>query len=292
MMKPDRHSLYHFRPTLVLLLWLLAACGALTPAPTPTPEPTPTPPPTPTPEWMKAGWTLVWQDEFDGTEIDSTYWTHETGGNGWGNAEWEYYTNLPTNSFIEDGKLVIQALKEDYGGRPYTSARLITRDKLEVEYGRVEARIQLPFGQGIWPAFWMLGNNIFRKAWPTAGEIDIMEYIGREPNTVYGTVHGPGYSGGNGIGDSINLGKPVADDFHVFAIEWEPEEIRWYVDEVLYHTVTPTDLPDGATWVFDHPFYLLLNVAVGGRWPGYPDDTTTFPQQMLVDYVRVYAPAE
>ena len=164
---------------------------------------------------MKTGWTLVWQDEFDGPEINLEYWSHETGGGGWGNAEWENYTDLPVNSFIEDGKLVIQALKELSGGRPYSSARLITREKVEVEYGRVEARIQVPFGQGIWPAFWMLGNNIFRKAWPTAGEIDIMEHIGREPNTVYATVHGPGYSGGNGIGDSIDLAKPVANDVYI-----------------------------------------------------------------------------
>jgi beta-glucanase (GH16 family) len=170
---------------------------------------------------------LVWQDEFDGPEINMEYWTHELGGNGWGNAEWEYYTNAATNSFIEEGKLVIQALEEDVGGRPYSSARLITRDKVEVEYGRVEARIKLPYGQGIWPAFWMLGNDIFRKAWPTAGEIDIMEHIGREPDTIYATVHGPGYSGGDGIGDWIVLDEPAADDFHVFAIEWEPAEIRW-----------------------------------------------------------------
>jgi beta-glucanase (GH16 family) len=141
-----------------LALLALAACNTFAPPPTPTPEPTPTPIPTPTPEWLKEGWTLVWQDEFDGPEINTDYWTHETGGNGWGNAEWEYYTDLPTNSFIEDGKLVIQALEEDMGGRPYTSARLITREKVEVEYGRVEARIQVPYGQGIWPAFWMLAG--------------------------------------------------------------------------------------------------------------------------------------
>lgn len=275
---------------LALSALLLAACNTLAPQPTPTAEPTPTAVPTPTPEWAKQGWTLVWHDEFEAPEINADYWTHEIGGGGWGNAEWEYYTDLPTNSFIEDGRLVIQALEELTGGRPYSSARLITRDKVEVEYGRVEARIQLPYGQGIWPAFWMLGNDIFRKAWPTAGEIDIMEHIGREPNIVYGTVHGPGYAGGNGISASYDLGRPAADDFHVFAIEWEPEEIRWYIDDVQYHTVTPDDVP--GDWVYDHPFYLLLNVAVGGRWPGYPDETTTFPQRMLVEYVRVYAPAD
>lgn len=280
--------------SLTLIIVMLAACDTLAPQPTATPEPTPTATavPTPTPEWHKEGWTLVWQDEFEGPEINTDYWSHETGGGGWGNAEWENYTDLPANSFIEDGKLVIQALKGLSGGRPYSSARLITRDKVEVEYGRVEARIQVPFGQGIWPAFWMLGNNIFQKAWPTAGEIDIMEHIGREPNTVYGTVHGPGYSGSAGISHPINLEEPVTNDFHLFAIEWELEEIRWYVDDVLYHTVTPADLPTDGEWVFDHPFYLLLNLAVGGRWPGYPDKTTTFPQRMLVDYVRIYSADE
>jgi beta-glucanase (GH16 family) len=274
---------------LIAAAGILVGCAGLTPAATPTPEPTPTAAPTATPEWARPGWTLVWQDEFDGPEINPAHWSYEYGGGGWGNSEWQYYTGDPTNSFIEDGQLVIQALEEDRGGRPYTSARIITRDKVEVTYGRIEARIQVPYGQGIWPAFWMLGADFMRKGWPDAGEIDIMEHIGREPTLVHGTVHGPGYAGGTeGLTASTDLGKPVADDFHVFAIEWEAEEIRWYVDDQLYHTVTPADLPAGTEWVYDHPFFLLLNLAVGGRWPGYPDDTTTFPQQMRVDYVRVY----
>jgi beta-glucanase (GH16 family) len=148
----------------------------------------------------------------------------------------------------------------------------------------------VPSGQGIWPAFWMLGNDIGAVSWPACGEIDIMENIGREPTTVHGTVHGPGYSGAAGIGAAYGLpdGAPFADDFHVFAIEWEPQAIRWYVDGALYHTLTPAALPAGARWAFDHPFFMLLNVAVGGNWPGNPDATTVFPQRMLVDYVRVY----
>ncbi len=171
-------------------------------------------------------------------------------------------------------------------GKSYTSARMITRDRFTQAYGRFEARIKVPYGQGIWPAFWMLGDNFFRKGWPNSGEIDIMEHIGRDPMIVYATVHGPGYAGGDGVGGSYSMGQPLSDDFHVYAIEWEPEEIRWYIDDINYFTLTPDDVP--CEFVYDHPFFMLLNVAVGGYWPGYPDDMTVFPQQMLVDYVRVY----
>ncbi len=272
----------------VLFTLALVACNTMNPSPPPSPTPTSTPVPSPTPPWVRQGWTLTWQDEFDGPQINTDFWTHETGGNGWGNAELQYYTNFPTNAFIEEGMLVIQALNENHRGKLYTSARLITRDKVEVMYGRVEARMRLPYGQGIWPAFWMLGANISDTGWPHNGEIDIMEMIGSEPNVVHGTVHGPGYAGADGIGRPYALPSTArfADDFHVFAIEWEPEEIRWYVDDVLYHTLTTADVP--GDWVYDHPFFLLLNLAVGGRWPGYPDDTTEFPQRLVVDYVRVY----
>jgi hypothetical protein len=151
----------------------------------------------------------------------------------------------------------------------------------------MEARIKVPFGQGIWPAFWMLGDNIGSVGWPSCGEIDIMEYIGREPQTVYGTIHGPGYSGGASVGGSTTTRTDVADTFHVFAIEWETNRIRWFMDGYNYFTATPASI-GGSTWVFDHPHFLIMNVAVGGNWPGYPDETTVFPQQMLVDYVRVY----
>ena len=243
-------------------------------------------------------WTLVWSDEFNGpngSPIDASKWVAETGGGGWGNNELEYYTSRPQNVYQQDGNLVIKVLEEKYTGsdgvtRNYTSARLKTLDKFEQAYGRFEARIKIPRGQGIWPAFWMLGNDIEKPGWPECGEIDIMENIGKEPALVHGTIHGPGYSGEHGIGAPYSLasGKPIADDFHVFAVEWEPNAIRFYVDKDLYATRTPADLPKGAKWIYDHPFFLLLNVAVGGGWPGSPDATSTFPQEMLVDYVRVY----
>lgn len=279
---------------LIFAAVLLAACATAPPEPTPTPQPTatPTPAPTPTPDWVRDGWTLVWQDEFDGDTINDAYWTHETGGSGWGNGEAQYYTDFDTNSFIEDGVLVIQALEERYIGKQYTSARINTRGKVEQQYGRIEARIKIPYGQGIWPAFWMLGNDLDTKSWPFVGEIDIMENIGSEPSTIHGTVHGPGYAGGDGIGMPVRLpgGERYADDFHIYAIEWEEDEIRWYMDDRMYFKLTPAAVP--GDWVFDHPFFILLNVAVGGAWPGYPDDTTTFPQRMEVDYVRIYEPAD
>lgn len=246
----------------------------------------------------RPGWTLVWSDEFEGSTLDPAKWDFDVGGHGWGNNESQYYTRRPENASVENGRLVIRALRETYTGpegitRPYTSARLVTRGKFSRAYGRFEALIRLPYGQGIWPAFWMLGDDIATVGWPACGEIDIMENIGREPSTVHGTIHGPGYAGSRGIGAAYWLpeGRRFADDFHLFAVEWEPEVIRWYVDDVLYQTRTPKDLPPGARWVFDHPFHLLLNVAVGGNWPGYPDETTVFPQVMLVEYVRVYARA-
>jgi len=243
-------------------------------------------------------WTLTWSDEFNGPEgaqVDASKWVMETGGNGWGNDELEYYTNRSQNSFQQDGNLVIKVLPEKYTGadgvtRSYTSARLKTLGKFDQTYGRFEARIKIPRGQGIWPAFWMLGTDIDKPGWPACGEIDIMENIGKEPATVHGTIHGPGYSGAQGIGSPYSTpdGKAVADDYHVFAVEWEPNAIRFYVDKDLFATRTPADLPKGAKWVYDHPFFLLLNVAVGGGWPGSPDATSPYPQEMLVDYVRVY----
>jgi uncharacterized protein (TIGR03437 family) len=247
-----------------------------------------------------AGWTLTWSDEFNepnGSGVNPQKWTMETGGGGWGNNELEYYTNRLQNAYLENGSLVIKAINETYTGpdgvrRNYTSARLKTQDKFAQAYGRFEARIKIPFGQGLWPAFWMLGSDIPQIGWPRCGEIDIMENIGKEPSTVHGTIHGPGYSGSAGIGAAYTLlnGERFADTYHIYAIEWQPELIRWYVDGTLYKTVTRNDLPGGATWVFNHPFFVLLNVAVGGSWPGNPEAGTVFPQTMLVDYVRVYQP--
>lgn len=251
-----------------------------------------------TPAAAPAGWTLVWGDEFngpDGSAVDSSKWAMETGGGGWGNQELEYYTARPQNAFLQGGNLVIKVLEEKYTGadgvtRNYTSTRLKTQGKFAQKYGRFEARIKIPRGQGIWPAFWMLGDNIDTVQWPECGEIDIMENIGKEPSIVHGTIHGPGYSGDKGIGSPYSLAGDgrFADDFHVYAVEWEPEAIRFYVDDHLYATRTPAELPKGTKWVYDHPFFILLNVAVGGPWPGSPDATSTFPQTMLVDYVRVY----
>jgi beta-glucanase (GH16 family) len=264
------------------IIFLLCACATAQ---------TSTPPP-------RAGRTLVWSDEFNapnGSPVDSSKWVLESGGNGWGNQELEYYTARPQNAFQQDGNLVIKVLEEKYTGpdgvtRNYTSARLKTQGKFAQKYGRFEARIKIPYGQGIWPAFWMLGDDIEKKGWPKCGEIDVMENIGKEPAMVHGTIHGPGYSGDKGIGAPFELpaGQRFADDFHVYAVEWEPKAIRFYVDDHLYTTRTPADLPRGAKWVYKHPFFILLNVAVGGGWPGNPDSSAVFPQTMLVDYVRVY----
>jgi beta-glucanase (GH16 family) len=278
-----------------LCVSLAAACGSDgTAGPAPAPSPSPSSP-------SAAGFTLVWSDEFDGPAgalVDATRWVAEVGGHGWGNQELEYYTDRATNAHLSgDGALVIEALREtftgDDGTREYTSARLKTERRFEQAYGRFEARLQLPRGQGLWPAFWMLGADIDAEGWPRCGEIDVMENIGREPGTVHGTIHGPGYSGAGGIGATFSLGGGAhfGDAYHVFALEWdrEPPALRWYVDDTLYATRTPADLPAGARWVYDHPFFLLLNVAVGGNWPGSPDSTTVFPQTMRADYVRVYA---
>lgn len=239
------------------------------------------------------GWTLVWADEFaqaDGTAPDSTKWGYDIGGAGWGNNELEYYTSRTNNVRIEGGKLVIEARAENYLGKKYTSARLLTKSKWSWTYGRVEARIKIPRGQGLWPAFWMLGANIDSVGWPACGEVDIMENIGSEPAIVHGTIHGPGYSGGKGIGGPGTLtGAALADGFHVFAIEWETNRLRWYVDGQQYFTAATNNLPKGTTWVFTRPQFLILNVAVGGNWPGNPNGSTPFPQRMTVDYVRVYA---
>ena len=248
---------------------------------------------------------LLWHDEFEGprgASFDRTKWTAETGGSGFGNQERQFYTTRPANVAL-DGKsnLVIAARREPastamrcwYGPCLYTSARLKTQGLFAQAFGRFEARIRIPRGQGIWPAFWMLGANTDTVGWPDGGEIDIMENVGREPDTVHGTIHGPGYSGAGGIGRPLKLTRGAfADDFHVHAVDWAPQELRWSVDGRQYNRLTPADLPPGAKWVFDHPHFLLLNLAVGGGWPGDPDASTRLPQRMLVDYVRVYGPAQ
>jgi beta-glucanase (GH16 family) len=245
------------------------------------------------------GWSLAWSDEFDGaagSPVDLAVWQPEVGGDGWGNQELQYYTNSSDNAALDGaGNLAImvrrtasQSRNRRFGGCPYTSARLITRDRVAFSYGLVQARIRLPEGRGIWPAFWMLGQDIDQVGWPQCGEIDVMENFGKDPTTVHGTVHGPGYAGADGITAAHDAGVRLADHFHLYSVHWEPERIRWYLDDQLYSTVTPDDL-QGKPWVFDHNFFLLLNVAVGGTVSVSPDPSATFPQTMLVDYIRVYA---
>lgn len=233
---------------------------------------------------------LVMQDEFNiAGAPDSSIWDYNigTGNNGWGNNELQYYTDRPENIVVENGMLKITAIKESFMGSGYTSARILTQGKFEKQYGRFEAKIQLPWGQGIWPAFWLLGDTSNAEVWPSIGEIDIMEYRGQNPTQVLGSVHGPGYSGGESISKNFNLTNDRFDTgFHIFGIEWGPDYINFYVDDVLYNQITPEDVP--GDWVFDHPFYIIMNVAVGGSFVGAPNAQTVFPQSMLVDYVRVY----
>lgn len=241
---------------------------------------------------------LIWSDEFNGPNgsmPDPAKWNVVVDGSGFGNRELEYYTDRTRNVHEADGNLVITARKENHAGKDgvphlYTSGRIETAGRFQMQYGRIEARIKLPKGQGIWPAFWMLGSDFKSAPWPDCGEIDIMENVGFEPSKIHGSLHGPGYSGGNPLSGVYALPNQarLSDDYHLFALEWEPKEIRFYIDDHLYETQTPSDVPPGKKWVFDHPFFIVLNVAVGGYWPGDPDQTTQFPATMHVDYVRVY----
>ena len=259
--------LYSMVLLLLLSAWL-AACGS-----TKIPE--------------LPGWKLLWHDEFDGDAINRDNWTFDIGGGGWGNGEAEYYTDRPENARIDDGMLVIEARQEKYEDSYYTSARLKTQGLQSFQYGRIEARIKVPSGDGLWPAFWMLGSSFDGTNWPDCGEIDIMEYVGREPDLIIGTLHGPGYSGALGVSQWNRQEYAIADDFHTYAIEWKPDQIDWYYDGEKYHTVTPDDL-SGRQWVFDQPFFIILNLAVGGTLGGPIGLDTVFPAQYYVDYVRVY----
>ena len=255
-------------------------------------------------------WVLVWSDEFDGpvgTPPNPNVWKYELGDGalngivGWGNSEFQYYTDSTENSFMDgDGNLVIRLQDADpaddlvcwYGPCEYTSARLLTQDRLDFEYGRIEARVLVPDGPGgLWPAFWMLGSNIPEVGWPQSGEIDIMEYVSRLPNEIFGTIHGPGYEGGASFGNIYNFGYPVANDYHTYAVEWMPDHIIWYVDDIQYHQAVPADVAP-REWVFNHPFFMLLNAAIGGNFGGAIAGNMTMPQDTLVDYVRVYQAAD
>lgn len=254
--------------------------------------------PTPTATPSPAGWTAVWIEDFNGpagAAPDPSKWTYDLGGMGWGNSELQNYTDRPSNVSLDGaGHLVITARQENYefcwyGDCTHTSARILTQDKFTQTYGRIEARLRTPAGQGLWPAFWMLGENLPTDGWPASGEIDIMEVLGHETKKTYGTLHGPDYSGGEGVGTPYTLpaGQSFSTDFHTVAIEWAPNQIRWYVDGVLFSTKTPADL-GGDRWGFDHPFFIIVNLAVGGNWPGSPDEATEFPAEYVIDYVRTY----
>ncbi|TYT26412.1 glycoside hydrolase family 16 protein [Luteimonas viscosa] len=245
---------------------------------------------------------LVWADEFD--TANTADWTFETGGHGWGNNELQYYTG-GQNAFIQydtmagSNVLVIEARRGApadascwYGACQYSSTRMITRGKREFRHGRVEARIRLPQTQGIWPAFWMLGSNLGEVGWPQSGEIDIMEHVGFEPDLTHGALHGPGYSGDTPFSGTHDLGERADAGYHVYAMEWDGAGVRWFVDGQPFYSVTRAQVEARGPWVFDQPFFVLLNVAVGGNWPGSPDATSVFPQRMYVDWVRVYQPGQ
>lgn len=241
-------------------------------------------------------WTLTWSDEFSGEKngaLDPTKWTYDLGQgqNGWGNGEFQTYTQRPENVSLDgNGNLVITALNIPFNGANFSSARIKTQGLFAQKYGRFEAKIKTPYGPGIWPAFWMMGENITEVGWPNCGEIDILELRGQQPNIVLGTLHGPGYSGGNAINRTYSLIDGRFDnDFYVYAVEWSEDKIDFFVDDYLFGSISKSDVP--GTWPYTQPFFMILNVAVGGNFVGFPTDKTPFPQSMTVDYVRVYQKA-
>lgn len=235
-------------------------------------------------------WALVWEDNFDGdqgTLPNPDFWNFDIGTD-WGNQQLEYDTDRAENASLDgEGNLAIVARRENFAGSAFTSARITTKGKVEQAYGRFEARMKLPYGPGIWPAFWLLGSNIDEVGWPQCGEIDMMELRGQLPNINNSSLHGPGYSGGNSITKSFTLEQDRFDnDFHVFAVEWGVDYMYFFVDDTLFMKVTPEDIP--GEWVYDHPFHVILNLAVGGNYVGFPTSQTPFPQTMLIDYVKIY----
>lgn len=243
-------------------------------------------------------WVVTMSDEFDGDEgtpPDPSMWTYDVGGDGWGNGQLEFDTDRVENVSLDgQGNLRIVAREESFMGNAYTSGRIKTEGLAEQKYGRFEARIKLPGGQGIWPAFWMLGANFSEVGWPQAGEIDIMEFRGQDPELILGSLHGPGYSGGGAITGKFPLpeGEVFTDDFHVFAVEWDPGRIAFSVDSEVYQTISSVTAHARGAWVFDHEFFVLLNLAVGGGFVGSVGDDTVFPVEMLVDYVRIFERAQ
>jgi len=238
------------------------------------------------------GKSMVWSDEFNQTSLDMNSWNYETGGY-WFNNEIQYYRGGTANTALQNGKLVITAKKETYQNREHTSARLTTEGKVEYKYGRIDVRAKLPKGQGIWPAIWMLGDDMSSVGWPACGELDMMELLGHEPHKIHGSInYGPqGNSWAHTKTTSYSL--PVSegdfsDKYHVFSVLWEENSIKYYVDDNLYATYNPNNIAGGQAWRFNHPFFFILIIAVGGDWPGNPDPTTIFPQQMLIDYIRIF----
>ncbi len=248
-----------------------------------------------TSEIKEYNWELVWQDEFNAIAADSlpdpNNWTYDIGGGGWGNNEWQTYTQSKSNVKIDEvdgiGCLKIIA-RED--GSTFTSARIKTKGLFEQAYGRFEARIKMPWGPGMWPAFWLLGANIDTAPWPECGEIDIVEYKGQEPDRIHGTIHGPGLFSGKAVTQTYGLENARFDtDYHLFAVEWREGVIDFYVDHTIYQRITRSEVESqGGTWVYDHPFYIILNLAVAGNFVGNSVVGTVFPQTLYVDYVRVY----
>lgn len=237
-----------------------------------------------------AGMELMWQDEFEGSSIDMANWNHETGNNGWGNNELQNYTSSSANSYVSDGKLVIEAREESSGGSDYSSARMTTQGKQEFVFGRIDIRAKLPKGQGVWPALWSLGANFGAVSWPACGEIDIMELVGHEPGKVHGTAHwgpeGQGFS--NSYSDSFDLenGANFDEEFHVFSLIWNTNTMSFLVDDNQFHTINSSNV--SGNYPFNSPFFFIFNIAIGGNWPGNPDGTTVFPQRMYVDYIRIF----
>jgi beta-glucanase (GH16 family) len=260
---------------LFLILFTFTACSSIFSPPTVVEAP--------------EGWELLWHDEFDGRKIDTSNWTYDLGGGGWGNGEMQTYTDSEDNARVEDGMLIITAQKEalEGGGSQFTSARLKTQGLQTFQYGLIEARIKVPAGGGLWPAFWMLGENFPVVGWPDCGEIDIMEFVGREPDLIIGTLHGPGYSGAMGLSKWNRQSFNIPDDFHTYAIEWDTDQISWFFDGEKYSTYTREDVGN-RLWAFDQPFFIILNLAIGGTLGGIISLDTEFPAEYMIDYVRVY----
>ncbi len=277
------------------------APSSTTTASTTTVEPTTAPPdtlapiaaPEPTPIERPEGMELAWSDEFDGDAVDRSNWNYDIGGWGWGNGEAQYYTDRPENARTENGLLVIELRQEQFEDSFYTSARLLSQGLQEFEYGRIEARIKVPKGAGTWPAFWMLGASFEQdspdpaKQWPTIGEIDIMEYTGKEPDLILGTVHGPGYAGAGGKSKWNRQQFDIADDWHTYAIDWNADRIQWFFDDEQYFELGPENVGQ-REWVFDQPFFIILNLAHGGTLGGTIAPDLEYPIGYYVDYVRVY----